>query len=138
MKWGGLGSASIVLVFAVLCLSIFATIAYVSALTDETLITAEVQLVSAYYRADTLAEQILEVILSAQLIPDNINGIEITSYWDWELMAEIVSFALPILDTHVLCISVAINSGSYDILTWRMRDITNWQTDDRLHVWQGF
>ena len=54
MKNGGIGvgSASIVLVFAVLCLTVFSLITLVVAGNDKVLVDAGAKLVTAYYEAD--------------------------------------------------------------------------------------
>ena len=36
-----------------------------------------------------------------------------------------------------LYVNIVINDDSYDILSWRMYDIGQWEFDDSLHVWQG-
>ncbi|MCL2840038.1 MAG: hypothetical protein FWE05_04615 [Defluviitaleaceae bacterium] len=137
MSRGGIGSASIVLVFAVLGLTIFATISYISALTDQVLIDSEVESVVAFYTADAQAELIVAEILSAEITPEYVNGIEITSYWDWDLIAELVSFAYPVTETRLLYVVIAIGLDSYEIITWRMYNTWEWEADTRLNVWQG-
>ena len=138
MNNGGIGSASIVLVFAVLCLAIFSVISLVPAMTEQTLIDREARLVGAFYSADTLAEKILAEILEADEIPETIRGVDIIAYWDWDLLAERVYFATPVSDTRELYVSVLIGDGYYEILTWSMVDIGDWEADESLNVWQGF
>jgi len=139
MWGGGIGSASIVLIFTVLCLTIFAVISLIPALTEQNLIKAEVQLVKDYYAADLLAERILDEILLAEVQnSEKIMGIEISSYWDWDLLAERVSFVCPISETRELYVAVEIGEDFYDILTWRVRITTEWEPDDRLNVWPGY
>ena len=137
MNRGGMGSASIVLVFAVLCLSIFTMISYISARAEESLINTEVDLVKNFYEADTLAVQILDNILSSGATPEEIFGVEITSYWDMDLWAERVSFIIPVSAINDLYVAVAISENLYEILTWRMYKTGEWEADDRLDVWQG-
>jgi len=137
MNRGGIGSASIVLVFAVLCLTIFTVVSLLSALTEESLIEAEVQMVQAFYAADTMAERILAEMLASDIVPGEIMGIEINAEWDWDLLAEIVSFASPVSEEKELYVVVAIGLDSYEILSWKMYDAGEWEADDRLNVWQG-
>lgn len=129
------------LVFAVLCLTIFTVVSYVSAMAEQNLITAEVKLVKAYHAADTLAEIILSEIIeyAEQMLetPETILGVDITSYWDWGLVAEIVSFACFISDNLELYVVVAIGETDHTVLTWQMRQIGEWEADERLNVWQG-
>jgi len=137
MNRGGIGSASIILVFVVLCLTIFAVISLVPALTDQTLVRAEVKLVQGYFEADTLAEQILAEILLVDETPENILGIDINSFWDWNLFLEIASFVIPISDTQILFVEVGIDFDDYHIFAWRMYNIKDWEADENINVWQG-
>jgi len=135
----GIGSASIVLVFAVLCLTIFALISYTAAANDMALTEVEVRLVKGYYEADTLAEFILAELLAADTIsaPGYIRGVKIATRWDWDLTAEIAEFSCVISDEKELHVKVAFYGDSYDILSWRMRNTGVWETDDSLPVWPG-
>ena len=138
MSRGGIGSASIVLVFAVLCLTIFTVISLSSALTEQSLIDLEVRTVQAFYQADVLAEKILAEILQAPATPDNILGVDIYADWDWDYFAERVFFAVPISDTTDLYVEVLIEEDAYTILTWRMQQFGDWEVDDILNLWTGF
>ena len=111
----GVGSASIVLVFAVLCLTVFALITLVVAGNDKALVDAEAQLVIGYYEADALAELILVEILESDTIPTVVRGINIESVWNKELGAEIVFFFCPVTDNKALYVRLAIRDDSYDI-----------------------
>ena len=133
----GVGSASIVLVFAVLCLTVFSLITLVVAGNNKALVDAESQLVMGYYEADTLAEQIVAEIAQADAIPDRIRGIEILPSFDFESGAECAYFFCPISDNKELYVRLAIGDDSRDILSWRMWDTGDWVVDDSLNVWQG-
>jgi len=133
----GVGSASIVLVFAVLCLTVFALITLVVAGNDKALVEAEAQLVKGYYEADALAELILADILESDAIPSVVRGINVLSGWDEEIGAMVAYFSCPITDKKALYVRLAIREDSYDILSWRMWDTDEWTFDDRLNVWPG-
>ena len=133
----GVGSASIVLVFAVLCLTVFSLITFVVAGNNKTLADNEARLVTGYYEADALAEGILAEILGSESIPDSVNGVAISSSWAWEMDADLVSFSCPISEVKALFVSVAIHADSYDVLSWRMRDTGEWETDDKMNIWLG-
>ncbi|MCL2604964.1 MAG: hypothetical protein FWD90_10840 [Defluviitaleaceae bacterium] len=146
MKKGiGIGSASIVLVFAVLCLTIFAVITYASAITDKALADVEARLVQQYYEADTLAELILAELLASEEIPDMVRGVPINSDWDWDLWLETLSFVCRISDKMELHVVLGVNDDSLSILTWQMRDTGGWERDETLilfdgdpwNIWQG-
>lgn len=133
----GIGSASIILIFAVLCLTIFALISLSTARADKALADAEAILVKEYYEADTLAECILAELVKADEIPDAVYGVDIILYLDMETGTDIVSFSCPISDRKELYVEIAVFEDSYDILEWRMQDIGVWEIDDDLPVWAG-
>ena len=139
MKNGGIGvgSASIVLVFAVLCLTVFSLISLVVAGNNKALVDAEANLVMSYYEADALAEYIVAEIVDSDVIPDNVRGIEIISDFDFETGMNTANFICPVSDLKELFVCLAINGNSCDVLCWRMLDIGQWEIDERLHVWQG-
>ena len=133
----GVGSASIVLVFAVLCLTIFSLITLVVSNNDKALVDAQVQLVSGYYKADTLATRILADILSADAIPDKIYGVDIYTTWDESIEAETICFFCRISDIKALYVNLVQRDDSFDILSWRMWDTDEWVFDDSIKVWSG-
>ena len=133
----GIGSASVALVFAVLCLAVFSLISYTAAGNDKVLTDVEVGLVKKYYEADTLAECILAEILAADTIPAYVRGVKISAQWDWEMTAETAEFSCIVSDGKELYVRVAFYGDSYDILSWRMRDTREWTIDSDLPVWQG-
>jgi hypothetical protein len=126
----GVGSASIMLVFAVICMAIFAVISFSSAVSNSALVKIEKELVRSYYEADSLAEAVFAELLLADVIPDGVRGVEIQSGWDLSLDTETVSFTCEISDTKELYVVIAVYEKEMDILVWRMRDIGEWETDD--------
>ena len=60
----GIGSASMTLIFAVLCLTVLALISHVSADNDKALSDAEAKMVIGYYDADVLAERIVAELIA--------------------------------------------------------------------------
>jgi len=133
----GVGSASIVLVFAVLCLTIFSLITFVVAGNEKNLVDAKVQLVTGYYEADALAEQILTDILASDIIPPTVHGVDIQTRWDADLGIETTYFFCEISDIKALYVNLAIREDSFDILSWRMYDTDVWEFDNSINVWSG-
>jgi len=133
----GVGSASIVLVFAVLCLTIFSLITYVVAGNDKALVDAKVGLVTGYYEADAMAEQILWDLIGAETIPNNVQGVDINTRFDEDLGVETIYFFCHISDIKALYVNVVIRNDSFDILSWRMYDTDDWVFDDTMNVWPG-
>jgi len=137
MNKGGIGSASIMLVFVVLCLTIFAIISLSPALTDRTLANAEVQLVQDFFAADTLAEQVLAEILASYEVPETIMGIEVQSHWSMELFLLMTSFIVPINETKILHVEVGLDFDSYQIFSWRMYNLHDWVAYEYLNLFDG-
>ena len=139
MKKGGIGvgSASIVLVFAVLCLTVFSLITFVVAGNDKALVDTEASLVVGYYEADALAERVVAGIMASDGIPGTLYGVDIATYWDWETDTDIAYFFCPISDRRSLFVQLALFEDSYDVISWRMHDTDEWAFDDSLNVWQG-
>ena len=133
----GVGSASIVLVFAVLCLTVFSLITLVVAKNNKALADAEAKLVTGYYEADTMAENVLAEILETGTMPDSAGGLEINYGWDIDLEMDVASYVCPLSDKKELYVKVGIDGDSINIISWQMLDIGEWKSDDSLGVWLG-
>jgi len=134
----GVGSASIVLVFAVLCLAVFSLITFVVAGNGKVLVDAEAKLVTEYYEADVLAERIVAEIINSAFIPDSVHGIDIEQTWVWEMDSYVMRFFCPLADSSKsLYVKMAMGWDSYEILTWRMWDEGEWAPDEGMNVWLG-
>lgn len=130
------GGASIMLVFAILCLTVFALITLSAANYNSALASVDARMVTNYYEADTLAECIVGELLSGT-DSDYILGTSVESEWDWDLLAEVSTFSCEISDSKELYVKVAVYEDSYDILNWRMRDTVEWEIDESLPIWTG-
>jgi hypothetical protein len=133
----GIGSASVALVFAVLCLTVFALISYTAAANDKALTDVEAGLVKSYYEADAKAEHILAESLAPGAVSGVIRGVEVKKQWDTDLSAETVEFACVVSAGKELHVKAAFYGDSYDILSWRMRNAGAWVIDEGLPVWTG-
>jgi len=133
----GVGSASIVLIFAVLCLTVFSLIAFVVASNSKSITDSEAKLVIGYYEADALAERIVaEILESPYSIPEKILGIDVETSWDWQTETETVRFLCPVTDSgKSLYVNLAMRYGTCEILSWRMWDEGEWAADEGLNVW---
>ena len=138
----GFGSASIVLVFAVLCLTIFSLFSFTVAQNQSAIADAKYNLIVGYYKADAAAEQILAEILEANNIPASVRDIEINIEHDVDtgLGSTVVNFSYPLYysDSMVLFVRVAIFEDSYSLLSWRMVNTADWEKDDGLNIHPGF
>lgn len=121
----GIGAASLLVIFAVLCLSVFALLTLATVQADERLGDYAEAAVLDYYRADCQAEEIL-----AQLRCGNIP--EVVAAKDG-----IYSFTCPISETQLLAVAVTVSEKNYEILRWQAVSTTDWKPEDALPVWTG-
>jgi hypothetical protein len=133
----GVGSASIVLVFAVLCLTVFSLITFVVANNDKALVETNSRLVVGYYNADAFAERIVAEIAFSDIVPDSIEGIEIKTEWAWYLDGYYAEFSTPISDIKSLYVKMAVSGDTYSVLSWLMYNTDEWEFDSGLNVWDG-
>ena len=133
----GVGSASTVLIFAVLCLTIFTIITYMVSTNERALIEAKAELVTGYYEADALAEQILQDLIEADTTPAKIHGVDINTKFNEDLGVETTYFYCRISDIKSLYVNLVIRDDSFDILSWRMYAMDEWVFDDTMNVWSG-
>ena len=133
----GVGSASIVLVFAVLCLTIFSLISFIVTQNTKALVDAEAEFVKGYYRADVAAELILAELLNSEGIPSAIQGIRINIEQDNDTDSNIINFVYPIYDTDYkdLFVRVYLSEDSYNVLSWRVIDNAEWEAAGSFNIW---
>lgn len=121
----GIGAASLLVIFAVLCLCVFALLTLATVQADQRLGDHAEAAVLDYYRADCQAEEIL-----AQLRCGNIpEGVTVKD--------GIYSFTCPISETQLLAVAVTVSEKNYEILRWQTVSTTDWKPEDTLPVWTG-
>ena len=119
------GGSSLLVIFIVLCLTVFALLSLSSVQADGRLSTASAESVHAYYAADCEAEQIL-----AQLRQGNISeGVTVSG--------NRYCYECVVTDTQKLVVETEITGGDYRILRWQTESTLLWQADDGLQLWDG-
>jgi hypothetical protein len=138
----GVGSSSIILVFAVLCLSVFSLITLVVAENSKALADSEYYLVTGYYETDAAAKRVLTEVLATGIPPETALGVDIDSEWDGLRDAYVVRYICPFPASEryqnverFLHVEVALGIDSYEILRWQMRDESEWVADQGMNVW---
>lgn len=129
-----LGGSSLLVVFAVLALTVFALLSLSTVRADVRLGDAAADSVCGYYRADGKAQEILARLRSgecpaeAELHPEDA----------WTLMDR-YTYTVPISDTQELQVEVLVDpaDGSYSVLRWEAVRSEAWTFDDSLDVWDG-
>ena len=117
------GGSSLLVIFAVLCLTVFALLGFSTVQADRRLEQVSVQAVEDYYTADAQAEKILAQLRSGQM-PEGV-----------QLQDGIYSYCCKISDTQE--IQVEVRAADWDVLSWQSVSTTNWTESDSLQVWDG-
>lgn len=119
------GGVSLLVVFAALCLTVFALLSLATVRADGRLAEASANATENYYRADCAAQEILARLRTGEL-PD---GVTVSN--------EVYSFGCPVSDTQVLTAEVRLANGEYTVLRWQTEYTGEWEVDENMHLWDG-
>lgn len=118
------GGSSLLVIFAILCFTVFTLLALSTAQADNRLSEASSKAVSDYYKADLEAENILAQLRQG-IIPENV-----------QVMDNVYSYSCPISDTQVLMVEViseTAETGSFTSTTGPAANTSTW----RILRWQA-
>ena len=118
------GGSSLLVIFAVLCMTVFALLSLSSVQAERRLADAATQSVVDYYQADLRAEEILALLRSGEGIP----GLE-----EKEGKYE---FEVPISGRQMLSVTLARQGDQWSVLRWQSVTVEG-ELDDSLNVWKG-
>ena len=119
------GGSSLLVIFAVLCLTVFALLGLSTVQADGRLGTAAADAVSAYYAADCEAEAILAELRQGKM-PEGVTK-------DGDMYA----YECAVSDVQKLVVEVQIEKDESHVLRWQTVTTTVWQEEDRLQLWDG-
>lgn len=119
------GGSSVLVIFAVLCLTVFALLSVATVKADERLSENARNAVTGYYQADCEAETILAQLRSG-IIPERVS-----------VEDGVYAYSCVISDTQTLEVEVALENDHYTILRWQAVSTTDWKADEKLPVWDG-
>ena len=125
------GGSALLVVFAVLCLTVFALLSLATVRADTRLADASAQSIQDYYAADCAAQEILARLRNGEE-PEGV-----TFSGSGMLYAD---YACPISDTQELQVRVLLKGAAdadYVILRWQAASTGEWEYDDSLHLWDG-
>ena len=117
------GGSSLLVIFAVLCLTVFALLGFSTVQADKRLNDISIQAVSDYYAADCAAEEILARLRSGQL-PEGVNQ-----------EGDIYTYSCTISPTQEL--QVEVRGGDWEILRWQAVSTIRWKENTDLELWDG-
>ena len=120
----GLGISSLLVIFAVLCLSVFVMLSVSSLQIQQSLNQSAQQSVTGYYAADSCAQEILAQLRSGQ-IPEGVHREN-----------DLYRYQCAISQNRILAVTVRVSGADYEILQWQAVTTVSWQPEEKLPVWQ--
>lgn len=127
-----IGGSSLLVIFAVLCLTVFALLSLSTVQSDGRLSDKTYEATVGYYEADSRAEEILSS-LRCGFVPDGVILRDVVH----DFTVDLYSYSVAITDSQALEVDVIINGTNYEILRWQTVSTTDWQADESLNVWFG-
>ncbi len=119
------GGSSLLTVFAVLCLTVFALLGLATVQADGRLSDASAEAVAAYYAADCRAETILARLRAGEL-PAGVTA-----------DGDTYGYTVPITDTQELRVEVRVSGTAWEVLRWQTVPTADRETDETLDLWDG-
>lgn len=119
------GGNSLLVIFAVLCLTVFAWLSLSSVQADGRLSKASAEAVKAYYEADSEAEEILSRLRQGS-VPEGV--IVQGNRYQYECIVS---------DVQKLVVEAELDENTYQILRWQTVSTTEWEENDELQLWDG-
>lgn len=118
------GSSSLLVAFALLCLTVFALLSLSTVQAEKRLSQSSAQAVESYYRADCQAEEIFARLRSGELPK------EVT------LSQGVYRYSLPIGENLALQVELTRAGDTWTVLRWQTM-APETELDDGLPVWNG-
>ena len=123
------GGGSLLVIFAVLCLTVCSLLGLSTVQADGRLSEASAKAVAAYYAADCRAEEILARLRDGEL-PEGVT-VSVTPEGDT------YAYDCPISDTQTLAAEVLMEDTAYTVLRWQAVSTADWEPDTGLELWDG-
>ena len=119
-----IGAGSLLVIYTVLCLTVFSLLSLSTALADKRLGEASVNAISQYYEADTKAEEIYAEIRSGKT-PENVN-----------ISNNVYSYSCYVSETQTLEVDIEKTETGWQILRWQTVSHNEWE-EETMDIWNG-
>ncbi len=126
------GGVSLLVAFAVLCLTVFALLSLTTVQADARLADASARAVEDYYAADCAAQEILARLRAGETPAE----VESHGYDSWHRGTR-YTYTCPISDSQELDVEVLVDGEDYEILRWQAQYTGEWETVEGLDLWDG-
>ena len=132
--FSAMGVCSLITIFTVLCMCIFAALTISSVQEDCRLAERSNEMILMQYEADCLGEEIL-ADLRQGIVPE---GVECLSGKEDDFTGEkVYAYSCPISDGQRLVIKVRVQKENYEVLQWKSVSTVQWESDETLNLWDG-
>lgn len=121
----GIGGSSLLVIFAILCITVFAVLSISSVSADTSLSRRSSEAVAEYYEADLEAERILSEIRAGS-IPEGVVA-----------DGNVYSYSCVINKTNELRVEVEVNGEAFTVKKWQMVYTGEWDNNEDINVWEG-
>lgn len=125
------GNASIVMVFAVVCLTLLAVMALLTSNREWKMAQHAAQSVTDYYAADTLAVEIYDEICTGQTGAASARAVALT------IDSESASFLVAIDEGQSLAVQLQNGTDGWQVLRWQVQRNEQPLNEGTLNVWDG-
>ena len=120
------GGSSLLVIFAVLCLTVLAMLSLSTARSSAELSRASADAAAAYYEADAQAEEILARLRGGET-PEGVTSGGDSTY----------QYEVPISQTQALSVCVRAAEDGWTVLRWKAVSTAQWTPDESIEVWDG-
>ena len=119
-----IGGGSLLVIFAVLCLTVFALLTLSTAAAEKRMADASAQAVSDYYEADLQAERIFARLRAGETVDGVVTE------------GESYRYSCPVTDNQVLHVELKKEGGEWTICRWQVVARSG-PVSEKLNVWDG-
>jgi len=119
------GGSSLLVIFGVLCLTVFALLGLSIVQAEGRLSNASFDAVKAYYEADANAEKILAQLRQGNILPEV------------QRDGDIYIYECKVSEVQTLEVEVKVIKDEYQILRWQVVSTATWEENNDLNLWNG-
>ena len=129
MKRGGTmtGAVSLVMIFCVLCMAVFAVLTLSTAVREQGLADLTAQRAAEYYEADRQAAEIAAALIAGEAVEADVS---------YELTGEgaVASYVVPAGGELLLEVRLLLTGSEYEVLAWRTIYVGDWTPDNSMEL----
>ena len=129
MKRGGTmtGAVSLVMIFCVLCMAVFAVLTLATAVREQGLAELTAQRAAEYYEADRQAAEIAAALIAGEAVEADVS---------YELTGEgaVASYVVPAGGELLLEVRLLLTGSEYEVLAWRTIYAGDWTPDNSMEL----